>query len=109
MDVFGSRLRRRIWQPLLVILAAAAAAPLVIFLRTPAPKLLWLYELVLVLLVVTAGILLTRMVVSPVLKLANLAEELAPGLLGRTSTRGGEISAVAETVSSITSQMREKD
>ena len=110
MQVFGSRLRRRIWQPLLLILAAAAATPLVFSLFfPPTARLLWLYTAVLILLVIAAGMLLTRMIVSPVMKLASLAEQLAPGLLQKASTASDEISALTEAVTTITIEMKDKE
>ena len=84
MNVFGSRLRWRIWQPLLLILVAAAATPLIFsHLVSPTVPYLWLYAGVLILVVLVVGMLLTRMIVAPVTKLANLAESLSPGLLDR--------------------------
>ena len=110
MQVFGSRLRRRIWQPLLLILAAAAATPLVFSLLVPpTTRLLWLYAAVLILLVVTAGMLLTRMIISPVMKLASLAEQLAPGLLQKAAAESDEISALTEAVTTITAEMKNKE
>ena len=110
MQVFGSRLRRRIWQPLLLILAAAAATPLVFSLLVPpTTRLLWLYAAVLILLVISAGMLLTRMIVSPVLKLASLAEQLAPGLLQKAAAESDEISALTEAVTTITTEMKDKE
>src|SRR3990172_8163437 len=110
MQVFGSRLRRRIWQPLLLILAAAAATPLVFSLLVPpTTRLLWLYAAVLILLVVTAGMLLTRMIISPVMKLASLAEQLAPGLLQKAAAESDEISALTEAVTTITTEMKDKE
>jgi PAS domain S-box-containing protein len=111
MHVFGSRLRWRIWQPLLLALAAAAATPL-IFSRLVQPTLsylVWLYAAGLIVVVFFVGVLLTRMIVGPVSKLANLAESLSPGLLERVSQESDELTALSETVSRITSEMRQKE
>jgi signal transduction histidine kinase/CheY-like chemotaxis protein/HAMP domain-containing protein len=110
MHAFGTRLRRRIWQPLLLILAAAAATPLVFsFLLPPTAGWLWLYAIFLILLVIAAGWLLTRMIVAPVQKLARLAEELSPGVLRNSPSDSDEITALTQTVTAITSQMKEKE
>lgn len=112
MQSFDSKLRRRIWQPLLLILAAGVATPIVFsFFLPPTVLWLWLYAFLFVGLVLAVGMLLTRRIVSPVLKLANLTEELEPGLLQRTSTSqpSDEITALTQTVTAITTQMRQKE
>ncbi|MBI3934290.1 MAG: PAS domain-containing protein, partial [Acidobacteria bacterium] len=110
MPSIVSRLRRRIWQPLLLIVAAALASPL-LFSRflTPTPRLLWLSAIILILLVLLAGFLLTKRIVAPVLKLASLAEELSPGLLEKASQDSDELTALTQTVFDITSELREKE
>jgi signal transduction histidine kinase/CheY-like chemotaxis protein len=109
MQVFGSRLRRRIWQPLLVVLAAAGGIPLVFSWVPRSNQFLWLYAFLLVILIVIAGLLLTRMIVSPMVKLANLAEKVSPGILETAGKESDELVALAETVSSITTAMKEKE
>ena len=80
MQVIVSRLRRRIWQPLLLILAVALASPLIFsHLLPPTTPYLWLDAMILSLLVVLTGIILTKRIVAPVVKLATLTEELSPG------------------------------
>jgi signal transduction histidine kinase len=103
-------LRRRIWQPLLLILAAAAATPLVFsFVLPPTTELLWLAAIVLIALVLTAGWLLTRMIVRPVQNLARLAEELSPGVWKKATSDSDEITALTQTVTTITTEMKERE
>ena len=111
MHVIGSRLRRRIWQPLLLVLAAAAVAPLIFarFVQPSASYLVWVYAAGLIVVTFFVGVLLTRMIVGPVSKLANLAESLSPGLLESVSLEADELTALSETVSRITSEMRQKE
>jgi signal transduction histidine kinase/CheY-like chemotaxis protein len=49
------------------------------------------------------------MILSPVMKLASLAEELAPGLLQKAAAESDEISALTETVTTITTEMKSKE
>ena len=110
MQAIVSRLRRRIWQPLLLIAAVAVASPLLFtHFVLPTTLLLWLDAIVLVILVLTAGFILTKRIVAPVLKLASLAEELSPGLLQKAALESDELTAVSEAVSAITSGLREKE
>jgi signal transduction histidine kinase/ActR/RegA family two-component response regulator len=60
-------------------------------------------------LIIAAGFVLTRMIVRPVTRLANLTEELSPGSLKKASLDADEITALTEAVSSITSELREKE
>jgi len=110
MQAIVSRLRRRIWQPLLLILAAAMVSPL-IFPRylPPTAQYLWLDAILLAILVLVAGVFLTRRIVAPVVKLASLAEELSPGLLEKASLDSDELSVLTQAVSKITSELREKE
>jgi signal transduction histidine kinase/ActR/RegA family two-component response regulator len=108
MQVFGSKLRWRIWQPLLLILVVAAAAPLVLS-RFPQSQAQWAYALVLVGLVLAAGVTLTRMIVRPVTRLADLAEELSPGALHKAAAESDAIAALSQAVTSITSELRERE
>ncbi|MBI2820441.1 MAG: response regulator [Acidobacteria bacterium] len=110
MQVIVSRLRRRIWQPLLLILAVAVASPLIFsHLLPPTTPYLWLDAVILILLVVLTGIILTKRIVAPIVKLAALTEELSPGLLAKASTDSDEISALTQAVTAITSELRDKE
>ena len=110
MAVFGSKLRWRIWKPLLLILAAVAVTPVVFsFLLPLTSRSLWFYTLALAVLIVLVGVMLTRLVVRPVTRLAELAEELSPGALQKASLDSDEITALTQAVSSITSEFREKE
>ena len=110
MHPIVSKLRRRIWLPLLFIMAAALGTPVVFpRLLPPTAPWLWLDAIVLIALVLVAGVVLSRRVVSPVLQLANLTEELAPGLLEQAMLKADEVTALTQTVTNITSEMREKE
>jgi signal transduction histidine kinase/ActR/RegA family two-component response regulator/HAMP domain-containing protein len=110
MQAIVSRLRRRIWQPLLLILAVALASPLIFsYFLPPSTPNLWLMAAVLILMVVLTGFFLTKRIVAPVVKLATLAEELSPGLLDKASSDSDEISALTQAVSDITSELRDKE
>ncbi|HWP83920.1 MAG TPA: ATP-binding protein [Terriglobia bacterium] len=110
MKAIASRLRRRIWQPLLLIVAAAIAIPILFtYLLPPSGVYLWGMTGVLVALVMVAGLLLTRRIVAPVMKLASLAEDLSPGMLANAARDSDEISALTQAVTDITNELRDKE
>lgn len=110
MDAFGSKLKRRIWQPFLLLAGVAVAASLCFtFLVFPTPLLLWSYTILFVLLVLVIGGLLVRGMVSRLRALGKLAEEISPGSLAQAARHQDEITGLTETISSITTEMREKE
>ena len=110
MQAIVSRLRRRIWQPLLLILAVALASPLAFsYLLPPTTSNLWLAAAVLMSLIVLTGYLLTKRIVAPIVKLATLADELYPGLLEKAAAGSDEFSALTQAVTDITSELRNKE
>ncbi len=110
MQAFGSKLRRHIWQPLLLIMAAIAAAPAVFAYLLP-PTLLWMcvYALGLILICLVITLQIDRRVVEPVRELARVAEEFSPGILRDNDPATDEITNLAGSVSRITAQIREKE
>ncbi|MBI1956264.1 MAG: PAS domain-containing protein, partial [Acidobacteria bacterium] len=88
--------------------AAAAAVCFTVFLPLT-PLFFWFYTIFFIVLAVAMGALLARQVASPVQALAKLVEELSPGALQNVSQHPDEIAALTETVTNITTGMREKE
>ena len=110
MAEFGSNLRRRVWQPFLVIIGVAVAGPfLFTFYLPPTPLRVWSYAILLVLVVFVMGSLLVRRVVSSVQNLARAATQASPETLRESLKHPDEIAALAETITTITTEMREKE
>lgn len=109
-NAFGFRLRRRLWQPFVLLIGVAIVAAVCFTVFLPlTPLFLWFYTIILIVLAVAMGALLARQVASPVQALAKLAEELSPGALQEVSQHPDEMAALTQTVTAITTQMREKE
>lgn len=110
MSDFGSKLRRRVWQPFLLLIAVAVAASVCLtFWLDLTPLSLWIYTGLFVLLTGALGSLMVRRLVGSLQNLAKLTEEASPGSLARASQHPDEISGLARTISEITTEMREKE
>ena len=110
MSDFGSKLRRRVWQPFLLLMGVAIAASVCFsFLLTPTPLSLWIYTAIFVLLTGALGSLMARRLVASLQNLAKLTEEASPGSLERASQQPDEINGLAQSLSEITTEMREKE
>ncbi|MBI4459442.1 MAG: response regulator [Acidobacteria bacterium] len=109
-NVFGSRLKRRLWQPFVLLAGVAVVAAICFTIFLPlSPLFFWVYTLLLIGLAVAMGAVLVRQVASPVKALADLAEELSPGALQQVSKQSDEMAALTQTVTAITTEMREKE
>lgn len=110
MNEFGSKLRRRIWLPFLFLMGVAVAAAVCFtFLIPLTPVLIWAYTALLVLLALAMAAVVSRRLVGSLQSLAQLTEQAAPGSLGRAAEQPDEINALAQTISAITTEMREKE
>jgi len=110
MNDFGSKLRRQIWRPFLLLMGVAVAASVCFsFLLPPTPLWLWIYTALFVLLTGVLGSLVARHLVTSLRHLAKLTEEASPGSLERASQHPDEINGLARTISEITTEMREKE
>ena len=109
-NAFGFRFRRRLWQPFVLLIGVAIVAAICFTVFLPlTPLSLWFYTIILIVLAVTMGALLARQVASPLQALAKLAEELSPGALQKLSPYSDEMAALTQTVTDITTGMREKE
>ena len=110
MTEFGSKLKRRIWQPFLFLMGVAVLAAVCLTFLLPLTHLsLWIYTALFVLLTGTVALLMTRRLVSSIQSLARLTEEASPGSLERASSDPDELQGLARTISDITTEMREKE
>ena len=110
MTEFGSKLRRRIWQPFLVLMGVAVLASVSLTSFLPlTPVSLWIYTLLFLALSGIVAMLLTRWLLPSIQNLAQLTEEASPGSLERASSHPDELHGLARTISEITTEMREKE
>jgi len=110
MTSFGTNLRRRVWQPFLILAALSLATGLLFTFVLPATRLLvGGFALLLFLVALAAGAMLSRNLLSSLKNLARAAEQIAPDALERAGKHPDEIAALAQTITTITSEIREKE
>jgi len=110
MSDFGFKLKRRIWRPFLLLMGVAiAASAFFTFLLPPTSLSLWIYTALFVGLTVALGSVMARRLGVSLLNLAKLTEEVSPGSLARASQHPDEINGLAQTITEITTEMREKE
>lgn len=110
MTEFGSKLKRRIWQPFLLLMGLAVLAAVCLTVLLPLTHVsLWIYTGLLVLLMGLAAWVMTRRLLSRLQSLARLTEEASPGSLQRAASDPDELQGLARTISEITTEMRVKE
>ena len=110
MSEFGSKLRRRIWLPFLLLMGVAVGAAVCFTFFIPlTPVVLWAYTGLLVVLSVAMAALVSQRLVTSLQSLGRLTEQASPGSLERAAQHPDEINALAQTITEITAEMREKE
>ncbi|OFV95692.1 MAG: hypothetical protein A3H28_15550 [Acidobacteria bacterium RIFCSPLOWO2_02_FULL_61_28] len=110
MSEFGSKLRRRIWLPFLLLTGVAVAAGVCFTFFLPlTPAFFWSYTALLVLLALGMAAVVSQRLVASLQSLAKLTEQAAPGSLERAAQHPDEIGALAQTITEITTEMRAKE
>src|SRR5689334_183065 len=109
MKSLRTKLRRHVVWPLVVVLAAIALGPVLFFFVPPSALRISIYAAVLIALVVVMGYSFDRNFISPIEKLARITDEIAPGALDAEKLESDEITTLAQTISQISRQIREKE
>lgn len=110
MTPFGTKLKRRVWRPFLVLAILSLAAGLLFSFVLPTTQLrVEVFAFLLFFVTLAVGALLSRSLASSLQNLARVAEQISPGALDEAGKHPDEITALAHTLTTITTEMREKE